>query len=336
MGQKAVCVIWFLLSLPLLILVPLFGNSQAEPFRVLVVMSYEENFPWVSQLKNGIEKELSGACDIRYFYMDTKRNLDGGPRKAKQAYDLFRKYKPDGVIVADDNGQAMFVVPYLKDKVNTPVMFCGVNEEAEKYGYPASNVSGILERIHFKESISFAKQLSPNINTFGFIIKDSPTGRALLEQIQKGAEDYEVRLVAFRMAKTLEQAQDMTNELKDKCDLLYISAMAGILDVKGNPIPEKEAVQMVLKAWGARPSVATEEYNVKNGALCTVVRTGEEQGSTAAKMLLQAMQGKPVAQIPIVQNRYGKRVINVTTMKELGIKPKPVLLLGTELVRSEE
>lgn len=333
MALKVLYSIW--LSLLFLILIPFFGYCQTEPFKVLVVMSYEENFPWVSQLKNGIEEALSDTCDIRYFYMDTKRDLEGGPHKAKQAYDLFREFKPDGVIVADDNGQSMFVVPYLKDKVDIPVMFCGVNEEAEKYGYPASNVSGVLERIHFRESISFAKQLAPSISTFGFIIKDSPTGRALLEQIQKGAEDYEVRLVAFRMAKTLEQARRMTNELKDKCDLLYISAMAGILDESGKPIPEKEAVQLVLKSWGERPTVATEEYNVKNGALCTVVRTGEEQGATAAKMLLEAMHGKPVEQIPIVQNRYGKRVINVTSMKELGIKPKPVLLLGTELVRSD-
>jgi len=30
--------------------------------------------------------------------------------------------------IADDNAQSMFVLPYLKDKVKTPVMFCAVEE----------------------------------------------------------------------------------------------------------------------------------------------------------------------------------------------------------------
>jgi ABC-type uncharacterized transport system substrate-binding protein len=52
-------------------------------------------------------------------------------------------------------------------------------------------------------------------------------------------------------------------------------------------------------------------------------------------MLLKAMKGTPVSQIPITRNRLGKAIINVTVMKALGIKPKPILLKGTELVRTE-
>jgi hypothetical protein len=122
--------------------------AESGKKKVLVVMSYEEPSvnPWCKQIKQGIDSVLAKTFEITYFYMGTKKNLDGGPQKAEEAYALYRKLRPDGVITVDDNAQWMFVLPYLKDKVHTPVMFCGVNAEPEKYGYPASNVSGVLER----------------------------------------------------------------------------------------------------------------------------------------------------------------------------------------------
>ena len=52
-------------------------------------------------------------------------------------------------------------------------------------------------------------------------------------------------------------------------------------------------------------------------------------------MLLQAMRGTPVSDIPVTRNYKGKRVINVTAMKALGIEPRPAVLLGASLVKSE-
>ena len=138
---------------------------------VLVVMSYEQNNPWCKEIKEGIETALNDQYKATYFYMDTKINMAGGKGKASEAYALYQKLQPKGVIAADDNAQWMFVIPYLKNKVNTPVMFCGVNAEAEKYGYPTSNVSGILERGHIKESITFFKQLVSEAETIGFYPK---------------------------------------------------------------------------------------------------------------------------------------------------------------------
>ena len=131
---------------------------SAASNKIMVVMSYEEDNPWCIQIKEGIDSVLAGDSAIIYFYMDTKKNINGGIRKAEEAYELYKQLRPDGVIAADDNAQSMFVLPYLKDKVTTPVMFCAVNAEPEEYGYPASNVSGILERGFIRESIAFAKQ----------------------------------------------------------------------------------------------------------------------------------------------------------------------------------
>jgi len=267
--------------------------------------------------------------------MDTKSNLKGGPRKAEEAYALYREYRPDGVIVADDNAQSMFVIPYLKDKVRTPVMFCGVNSEPEKYGYPASNVSGILERAHISESIALARQMVPSIKTVGFMMKESPVAKIVLQQVSKEADTYPAESVGLKMPKTLKQAVSMTNEFKKQCDLLFLASLQGISDEDGRPLSEKEAVSILARIF-AGPTIGGFRYNVKSGVLCAVVHRMKEQGETAAKMLLKAMQGTPVFKIPITRNYNGKRLINVMAMKALGIRPRADLMFGVEWLKTEK
>ncbi len=309
--------------------------GHAARFKVLVVMSYEDTYPWVQEIKEGTDSVLIGEHEVRYFYMDTKGNLKGGPQKAEEAYALYKEFQPDGVIAADDNAQSMFVVKYLKDKVRTPVMFCGVNAEAEKYGYPASNVSGILERIHVAESVALAKQLIPSLKTFGFMIKKSPTGKAILKEIRSESDRYAAKFVASEEPNTLKEAVAMAKKLREQCDALFLSTLQGIPDENGRHPDDNEIIPIVLKAY-SKPGITDAGYRVKYGILCAVQQSGREQGKTAAKMLLKAMQGTPVTEIPITRNYNGKRIINVTALKALGILPKGDFMIGAELVKTEK
>ena len=310
-------------------------QGHAGKFKILVVMSYEETFPWCQEIKLGIENIFSPLHQITFFYMDTKINLQQGPKKAEQAFDLFQAIQPDGVIAADDNAQSMFVVPYLKAKVATPVMFCGVNAQPELYGYPARNVSGILERLHIAETIAFAQQLVPSIKTVGFIAKDSPAVRALQEQVNREYTTYSANCVGFKMPATQQDTLSMAKELKGLCGLLFMETLQGVTDAGGRPLEEKEIMPQVAETF-EKPVVGSNLYAVRFAALCAVVKTGREQGATAARMLLKAMQGTSVDQIPITVNKYGKRYINATVMRKMGIKPKPIVLQGAKLVRTQE
>ena len=324
---------FFIIAFTAVGLIP--DKSDAVRYKVLVVMSYHESMPWVEEVKEGIDIEIGGECNLNYFYMDTKRNMEGGPQKAEEAYALYRELQPDGVIAVDDNAQSMFVVPYLKDKVETPVMFCGVNSKPDKYGYPASNVTGSLERPHIAGSIAFVQQLVPSIKTFGFIGKDSPTTWSMLKQIQREAETYPAKLTAYKLPRTMNEAMTMTGELKILCDALLIVNIEGVPGEDGKPMTKKEVMPVLVKTFG-KPTITDVAKDLRYGILCAIAVTGQEQGSTAARMLLKAMQGTPVSQIPITQNRQGRAMINVTVMRALGIKPKPIVLKGIELLKTEE
>jgi ABC-type uncharacterized transport system substrate-binding protein len=309
-------------------------TATAADYKVLVVMSYETDYPWCVDIREGIERVLGDAADIRYLYMDTKTDLDGGPDKAKEAYGLFESLKPDGVIAVDDNAQSMFVVPFLKNKVDVPVMFCGVNADPAAYGYPADNVSGILERYHIKESIALAQQLSPSVRKVGFILKDSPAGKAIIQQIEKDRDAFTAEVAGITEPKTLAEALARVDDFKSECDALYMTVWQGIPGTDGNAMTDKQVMPLIVERFD-NPTIGAVAFQVRAGALCAVVQTGGEQGETAAEMLLQAMSGTPVSQIPITRNMNGKRMINVMEMRRLGIKPNPSVIRGTELVRTD-
>jgi ABC-type uncharacterized transport system substrate-binding protein len=318
-----------------LLLIITISRVQASSCKILVVMSYEENNPWCKEIKEGIDSVLSSRCDIKYFYMDTKINFSGGTQKAKEAYELYKRFRPNGVIAADDNAQSMFVLPYLKDKVKTPVMFCAVNEKPEKYGYPASNISGILERNFISESIAFAKQLVPSINTVGFLAKDSPSGRAILKQVEIESDAYLAKFAGFKLVKTIGETLEVLEDYNETSDALFVDATNGILDTDGRPLDNQQVTKIIAKFY-KKPLIGANDFHVKYDVLCAVVKSGQTQGRIAAEMLVKAMDGTPVSQIPIRVNKYGKRMVNVSVMQSLNIRPKRRAIIGAELIKTTD
>lgn len=310
------------------------AKDVAKP-RVLVVFSYEKDFSWDIEVREGLESVFGDRAELNYFYMDTKIALKSGPQKAEEAYALYRRLQPDGVIVSDDNAQSMFVVPYLRNRVETPVVFCGVNADPQKYGYPADNVTGILERQPISEAIALVQQLVPSIKRVGFIMKASPTAQAIVEEIKADNDKYSAKFVDFKLPTSLPEALTMAAELSKTTDALYLVNFSGLLDSTGKQLRDEQIIPQLSEAYG-KPLFSGSSYNVRfDGVLAAVAKTGQEQGSVAAKMLTRLLAGEAIDAVPISRNYRGKRIINVTTLRKLNINPSPLVLRGVELVRSD-
>lgn len=308
------------------------GMAGAAEFRVLVVMSYEEDNPWVKEIREGIDSVLRSSADITYFHMNTKADRDGGPRKAEEAAALFRSLQPDGVITADDDAVTMFVLPYLKDKAPTPVIFNGVNAAAEKYGFPTAQISGVLERAHVRESLAFVKQIVPTTRSACFMTADVPPGVALRAQVESEKSAYPVAAGDFHLVRSNAQIEALRSTLNSRCDVLFVDSLEGITDKDGKAQTYREVLQVLRQVY-AKPVLAGNRYQVEQGAWMAVIKTGQEQGELSAEMLLQAMRGKAVSSLPVTKNSRGQRVINVTALERNGIVPKPTVLRGATLVR---
>ncbi len=309
------------------------ASTALASCRVLVVMSYDDTYGWEKEVREGIETTLNGRCELTYSYMDTNRYSDAGPQKAEETYELYQQLQPDGVIAVDDNAQSMFVVPYLKDKVQTPVIFCGVNAEPEAYGYPAANVSGMLERLHIFETVLFAQQLVPNLKTFAMMQKETSSAEMIAKQIEQEQATYPAKFIGYYRPTTLADALKIAEDLKSHADVLFYETFDKISDENGQPMTDEQVVPLIAKAFG-KPLIGNNAYHVKNGVLCAVTKLGQEQGSVAAEKLLQVIDGKPISDIRIERNKKGKRLINVTVLREFALKPKPAALQGAELVET--
>ena len=305
-----------------------------DSFKVLVVFSYEENAAWDIEIREEIEKVLSPFAELSFFYMNTKTALVDGSKKSAEAFSLYQQIQPDGVIAVDDNAQTMFVVPYLKNKETIPIIFCGVNANPELYGYPSPNISGVLERFHLEASISLSRQLAGDIETFAFMIKAGPVADLLSKQLEMEKDQLSARMVKFLTPEKLEEALEMAQNARGDADLLFLVALWGMADCDGNKLQEKDSIPLLVKAFG-KPTATIARSIVKEGALCAVITNAREHGYRSANMLLQAMRGIPMDQLPVTCNSRGKRIINVSTMQQLGITPAPMVLRGAELVRSE-
>lgn len=309
------------------------GATVKADCRILVIMSYEDTYPWEQDIRSGIEQRVGGDCSLFYFYLKTKEYPENGPAMAAQAYAFYRELNPDGVLAVDDNAQSMFVLPYLKGKVSIPVIFCGVNASPDEYGYPAENVSGVLERPHTVATIAFAKQLVPDLQTFAFLGRDNETSLGILKQIQAQTDSLPLSLVAVRLPKNMSEALTMTKELKSLSDALYLVNLRGLTGETGIPLAKEEIIPEVLETYG-KPSMTDIGRDIRLGVMCALAASGEEQGVMAADMLLKAMSGTPMQKLPVIQTKKGKAMVNITVLKQLKLQPLPHLLKGAELVET--
>ncbi|MDJ0783728.1 MAG: ABC transporter substrate binding protein [Desulfosarcinaceae bacterium] len=308
-------------------------HAEVRP-SILVVMSYGVEHEWCRAIRRAIEERLGEAYELHFIYLNSRAQPHQITKKAASAYDRYLTLKPHGVIAVDDNAQSFFVVPYLRNQTETPVIFCGVNGAPEAYGYPCSNVTGVLERYHIKETLALLHQLVPGIQRVAFIGLDAPTGRLMLDQARDEAPGLALTETQFWAVATYEELLALTDRLHNEVDALYLSILRGIADKTGARPSDRDIIR-TLTAVFQKPVVSAAFYDLPHGVLCSVVHTGEEQGRLAADLMRKALTGTPIAQLPITRNYNGRRIINVSALQALGIKPRPIQLRGAKLIRND-
>ena len=122
------------------------AGAKSTP-KVLYINAYHAGYDWSDAEQTGIERALKGAgTDYKAFFMDTRRRRS--PQDLRAASEAARMtietYRPDVVIVSDDNPVKGVIVPWYKN-TSLPFVFCGVNWECASYGLPCRNVTGMLE-----------------------------------------------------------------------------------------------------------------------------------------------------------------------------------------------
>lgn len=288
--------------------------------KVLVVHSYHPEWEWVSSVSRGIKQKLIGRKDVvlQFLYMDTKRK-DSSSWKEKigaEMRDSINVWKPDVLLLVDDNAQK-YVGTFYTNKVMPKIVFCGVNNKPEDYGYDkATNATGILERPLFKASLNLVEKINPAAKKFAVMTDSSITSKGAMYFIKKDAERIGADIIGFDIVETFSQWKAKIKEYQGKADAIIIYHYYVIKDEKtGENIEPQEVME-----WTQKNSdlLVLDMSSPDNGAICGVDNSGFEHGMAAAEIVDNIIDGASVGDYPIRVAEKGISFLDIGKIREKG------------------
>lgn len=280
--------------------------------RCLAVMSYHPGYAWNDGVEEGIRAGLGDACELKVFYMDTKRNKDKAfaMAKALEARALIESYKPGVVIAVDDNASRYLVQPYFKN-AQLPFVFCGVNWSVDKYGYPYENVTGMIEVAPIQPLLETVKHVHADPRRALYIGANTFTEQKNFKRFKwiYGKQGVEVD---GEFADTLRDWQAYY-DAGQKYDFIILGSNAGIKEWD-----EKRAAAHALRKAG-RLTVSNHHWMTPY-TMYAMTKVPREHGEWSAEAARAILRGHAPSRIPIVVNRKWEIYINPSLTMAAGIE----------------
>ena len=320
----------------------LLAASTAHPGpRVLVVHSYSPENTWTSQIAQGIRAGLKGSSAVvEEFYMDAKRRPDQESQAAAaaEAMERIASFAPQVVIAVDDAAQDHLVVPHLRGRASPQVIVCGVNAPFAKYGYPATNVSGVRGRWHYRESIALLHQIAPGAKSVAFLVEQSETGRYAMEDLRDDLRQhgpFALPLAGVERVHSFQQWKRLVRQYQTRAGALALPLYHALVDEQTGTVVPPEKVMAWTNAHNTLPTLGLVDYAKDHGLLCGVLASGEEQGYLAGRMAAEVLStGKHAGTFPVQVNRRGLVMVNLKTAQRLGIVvPYPLIEAASVVIK---
>jgi ABC-type uncharacterized transport system substrate-binding protein len=300
---------WFVSAL---ILVLGYSAVAAAQPKCLFVSSYHRGYAWSDGVERGLRQTLDGKCEIRQFDMDTKRKKSTAQKEqsALEAKRIIETWQPDVVIAADDNAAKFLIQRHYEDK-DVPFVFCGVNWTVREYGFPYSNVTGMIEVAPVKAMIEEASALVPAANRVLYIGANTATEKKNATRIRKAAENHKLGFEA-QFASDLASWIEAYRAGQDY-DFIIMGSNAGIDDWDA-----EQAVAGIIPLT-RRLTVTSHEWMMPVTML-GMTKVPEEQGEWAGQVALQILGGVRPDSIPVIANRKWDLFLNLKLTDTAGLE----------------
>lgn len=284
---------------------PSHAQNSNKP-NCLYVASYHVGYAWSDGVERGLRERLEDQCKITEFYMDTKRKKSTENKVAagQAAYELIKQTKPDVVITSDDNAAKYLIVPHLVDS-DVPVVFSGINWTVDEYGFPASNVTGIVEIAPIKPMLMegvIASKLP-----IDHAVRVAYLGASTLSEIKNYNR---VKSIAEKLEINVDRilAEDFSDWkegylLAQEYDMVVMGSNSGIAQFDADA-----ATAWVLENT-EKLSMTNHEWMMPFSAI-GYTKVPEEHGEWAADSTIAILNGVRAVDIPLVTNRRWDTWIN--------------------------
>jgi len=279
------------------------GCQNESQKKIFYINSYHDGYSSSDDIRDGVLETLKDqAVTLEVFYMDTKRNPEPElvAERVREALEKIDRFAPDLILVSDDNAVDKLVVPHLQDR-GLPIVFCGVNWSAAKYGL-RENVTGMLEVLPLRECIQAIQKLNPEVRRISVLSENSQSernNRELLDTLYRnlGME------VGYRLVDDFDQWKSAFKELVAFSDLIYMPTNGAIRNWN-----RKEAIFFVEKNLKV-PTITCDDF-MMDYCVFGLTKDAKEQGEWAAQTALEILDGKSPSDIPYARNSRFNAFLN--------------------------
>lgn len=296
-------------------------NSQknsAKPARIFYVNSYHAGYGSSDDVMKGISETIADKnVEWKTFFLDAKRKsteteISGS---VKNALIEIEKFKPDLLIVSDDNAVKDLVVPHFNN-TKLPVVFCGVNWSAEQYNL-GINVTGMLEVLPLRELLSEVISTYPETKKLVVLSENS-----LSEQNNKMLLDTLYRNLGlepeYLLAENFEMWKQYFLDATKTADLIYMPTNGAIKNWDDGEAEKLVEVNLEI------PSVTCDDFMMPY-VVFGLTKVAKEQGEWAARTALEILNGKTPTEIPVTKNKQTKAYINKKLADKIDFRLSPEL-----------
>lgn len=280
--------------------------------KVLYINSYHTGYVPSDQVEAAITRGLDGDITLRKFYLDAKRlSADEVSHKADDAWAMIVEFKPDLVIVSDDNAVQRVIVPNVAT-LDMPVLYCGVNWSAEKYALPSNKVSGILEILPVENCINALRESGQR-----------PSSITVLSENSLGEEKNKTQLVPLfeSMGLTVHYVMvddfvawqhEFANAQRDG-NIVFLPTNGAITGWN-----KVEAIEFVIRETRV-PTFTCDDFMI-DYAVFGIMKIAAEQGEWIAAQSRRILKGEKISAIPSARNRRFECILNERLSGVIGLR----------------
>jgi ABC-type uncharacterized transport system substrate-binding protein len=291
--------------------------------KMLYISSYYTEVSWSRDILKAITKTLERTgVELRIFFMGAKRNPaeEYLRKKALEAKQLIESFQPEVVITSDDAAAKYIVAEYYKSS-ELPFVFNGVNWDSTPYGLPTDNVTGMVEVEMIQPLYKQLKHYARG-SRLGWLSEKLPTMEKNLAYHKK---IFGIEYDKVYMVESFEEWKKAFLALQNEVDMLVLEAPHGVRGWNN-----EEAIAFTLE--NTRIITGSLTLNMMNHAVMGYVRLPEEHGEWVVRTALRILDGIPPSEIPLVQNKKARLMLNRRLLERTGLVVDRALYRRAEVI----
>lgn len=290
---------------------------------ILILNSYNRDYSWTSEQVEGILEQMKTSpinfdTNIEYLDLDNLKEKD-----IESIKDEYKNLDIQAIITTDDT--ALKFTLESREKIfgkDVPIIFTGVYGEMVKdiiHGY--DNVTGVIERLNFKDTLEEAFKINPNAENVYFIHDNNKSGNDSVKDVKEALKSLG-KNVSLTELKNLE-----LNNL-DK-NLPKINGESIVLLSEYSKTPSRQKVNSAQLTKILSKNINTPIFNLYDmnmgyGSLGGNILSGKRQGEVTGDLVSKVLENGSANGVPIIDGIDTASIYDYDVMKKYKISESEI------------